>query len=73
MHEICALALGTNYQSYVLSEKQSMDQGVAIIIKMFLTFHLVESIKSFGSVTLLTLKNKYPEFYCIRPKSSDAG
>jgi hypothetical protein len=55
MHEICALALGTNYQSYVLGEKQSMDQGVAIIIKMVLTFHLVEPIKSFGSVTLLTL------------------
>ena len=33
-----------------------MDQRVAIFSKMFLTFHLVESKKSFGSVTLLTLQ-----------------
>ena len=55
MHEICALALGTNYQSHVPREKTINTSSVAIIIKMFLTFHLMESIKSFGSVTLLTL------------------
>jgi hypothetical protein len=74
MHEIWALALGTNYQSYVSNGKtingstcRHYHQDVLDI-----SFSGINKIICVSSI-VSPLKNKYPEFYHIRPKSSDAG
>ena len=74
MHEICALALGTNYQSYVLSEKTINGSRCRHYHQDVLDISFSGTNKIIWVSNIAnSLKNKYPEFYCIRPKSSDVG